>query len=89
MPYMIIRHAVEDFDAWKAKYVAHQPARQQAALHEMLLLRDVDDPNEITLVFKAGDLEAARSFAESADLRERMQQAGVVGEPQFWLMDEA
>jgi hypothetical protein len=57
--------------------LTNQLVRQRGAT-EIYLLRNVDDPNEIFLLSQVGDLEKAREFLASADLREKMQQSGVV-----------
>ncbi len=79
--YMIIRHTVSDFSAWKTGYEAHGPARAAAGLTEKLLLQDADNPNQVTIILEADDLNRAEEFSKSDDLREAMQRVGVVGKP--------
>ena len=81
MTHVLVRHNVADFAKWKPVYDAHLAARQKAGLREKNLLRSVDNPNEVVLLFEAEDLKSAQTFAESTDLREAMQKAGVVGKP--------
>jgi heme-degrading monooxygenase HmoA len=81
MNYLLIRHKVADFEKWKLVYDGHGPARQKAGLKEVQLLRSVDDPNEVVLLFEADDLDAAREFGRSADLHDAMQRSGVVDKP--------
>ena len=88
MTYLTIHHAVEDFARWKARYDAHSGARQAAGLHEEHLFRGADQPNEVTLLFRLDDVARAKAFAESADLRKRMSEAGVVGVPEIRFLEE-
>lgn len=44
-------------------------------------MRSTQAPNEVVLMFEAQDFDRARAFAESADLRETMQKAGVTDVP--------
>jgi len=81
MIHVLIRHKVADFAKWKPAYDAHAPTRQAAGLREERLLRGIDDPNEVVLLFAGDDLKKAQSFAASPDLREAMQKAGVIGKP--------
>jgi len=81
MTHILVRHKVADFAKWKPVYDAHLAARQKAGLREANLLRGIDNPNEVVLLFEAEDLKRAQSFTESSDLRETMQKAGVVGKP--------
>lgn len=67
---------------------ARTPARFQVSpgLKEEHLLRNTDDPNEVVLLFKAKDIQKAKEFASSADLREVMQSAGVVDKPDIYFL---
>lgn len=79
--YMIIRHTARDFSEWKTGYEAHKPSREAAGLTEKHLLQDANNPNVVTLIFEAEDLQRAEAFCQSDDLREAMQRVGVVGKP--------
>jgi len=83
MNYVLVHHRVQNFDQWKALYDAHLPARQQAGVKEVRLLRGADDPNDVTLLFEASDLPKAQAFVASEDLRDVMTKAGVVGTPEL------
>jgi hypothetical protein len=85
--YMLIRHKVRDFKKWKAGYDAHRPERVEAGLTEKYLLRSADDPNEVVALFEAQDLTRAKAFAASADLREKMQEVGVVDRPDIYFLN--
>ncbi len=83
MAHLLIHHAVKDFSTWKEAYDEHRSARDAAGLTELYLLQGADDPNDVVLLFAARDLDKARAFAASEDLRETMIRAGVVGEPRI------
>ena len=83
MTHLLVRHNVADFAKWKPVYDAHLAARQQAGLREKNLLRSVDNPNEVVLLFEAEDLKKAQAFTESSDLLEAMKKAGVVGKAEI------
>jgi hypothetical protein len=87
MPYLLVRHKVSDFSKWKSAYDKHSPARKEGGLREEHLLRNLDDPNEVILLFEVKDLEKAREFSASANLREAMQDAGVVDKPDLYFLD--
>ena len=86
MPYLLVRHKVSDFSKWKSAYDKHSPARKEGRLKEEHLLCNLDDPNEVILLFEE-DLEKAREFSASANLREAMQDAGVVDKPDLYFLD--
>jgi hypothetical protein len=77
MQYVLVRHKIADFSKWKPAYDAHFRG-PSAGLKEKHLLRNIDNPNEIILLFEAEDLQKAKEFAGSSDLRETMQNAGVI-----------
>lgn len=85
--YMLIRHKVRDFSEWKRGYDAHLPKRVGAGLTEKHLLRGAQEPNEVILLFEVKDLNRAKTFAESADLRETMQRVGVVDKPDIYFLN--
>lgn len=90
MIYLHVRHTVEDFAMWKEGFDNHAAARQASgATDEVYVMRDVDDPNDITVVLGWSDLEKARAFTQSASLKEAMQKAGVTGPPEVRFLEAA
>jgi len=87
--YIVVRHKVKNFEEWEKEYRAHLPKRIEAGLTEKHLLRGAKDPNEVIILFEAQDLNRAKTFSESADLREIMQRAGVVDKPDFYFLESA
>src|SRR5438093_13666506 len=84
MNYVLIRHKVADLAKWKPAYDAHGSARAIAGLKEERLLRNIDNPNEVVLLFSAQDLNNAIQFVVSDDLCQRMQQVGVTDRTDIW-----
>jgi heme-degrading monooxygenase HmoA len=87
MPSLLIRHHVADFPAWKAVFDEHEPSRRANGSQGAQLFRDADDPHEILLLLAWDDLERARLFADSDDLREAMTRAGVTDRPDIWFLE--
>jgi uncharacterized protein YeaO (DUF488 family) len=87
MPHLLIHHKVQNFDTWKKAYDDHRVKRDQAGLTELHLLRNRADRNDVVILFQAADLERTRAFARSEDLRQVMQQAGVIGTPELIELD--
>jgi hypothetical protein len=85
--YLLIRHKVRDFSEWKRGYDAHLPKRTEAGLTEKHLLRGASDANEVILLFQAEDLGRAKAFAESPDLRQTMQNVGVLDKPDIYFLN--
>jgi hypothetical protein len=63
---------------------AHQTGSAGHAVY-----RDVDDGNEVTVWHDFSNLEAAKAFAGSAELKAAMKGAGVMGAPTVWMTRHA
>ena len=81
--FVLVHHKVKDYSQWKHGYESHRPKRAEAGLAEKYILRDADDPNDVTVLFDADNLDKAKRFAESADLRQTMEKYGVAGKPEI------
>jgi hypothetical protein len=88
MNYGLIRRKVADFSKWKAAYDSYLAIRQKAGLKEKCVLHNIDDPNEVITLFELEDVQKAREFFNSADLRGAMQQAGTADKPDFYLLSD-
>jgi heme-degrading monooxygenase HmoA len=88
--YIHIRHRVEDYARWREGYDNHAAARQAGGgTEEAYVMRNVDDPNEITVILGWNDLDKAKAFTESASLKEAMQKAGVTTAPEVRFLETA
>ncbi len=86
--YMLVRHKVRDFAEWKPGYDNDLPTRNAAGLAEKYLLHSDKDPNEVVVLFEASDLGKAHAFADSEDLKNTMQHAGVIDKPDIYFLEE-
>jgi heme-degrading monooxygenase HmoA len=88
MPYVYVKHSVENFDHWKAGFDANKPARQAGGGNdEEYVMRNADNPNEVVVILGWDDLGKARQFTQSPDLKEAMQKAGVTGPPEIIFLE--
>ena len=88
MTTLLIRHKVEDFAKWKAVYDDVVSLRKESGNTGARLLRGADNPNEIILLNEFPDIGKARQFAQSEDLKQAMQKAGVSDHPDMYFLDE-
>ncbi len=86
--FMLVRHKVKDFSESKRGYDAHPPVRKEAGLAEKRLLHGAQDPNEVIVLYEARDLDRAKAFAESRDLKDTMKKAGVLDKPDIYFLRE-
>ena len=88
MPHILIRHKVEDYAKWKPAFDEHGATRQAKGSKGARLFRNADDPNEVLILFEWDNMERARQFIQSEDLRQTMQRAGVSDQPDLYYLDE-
>jgi hypothetical protein len=88
MPTMIIRHRVEDFSTWREAYLAHASTRSAAGVTRSRVFQTEGDPNQVVVEFEVKDLEVAKTFSKSKDLKEKMKKAGVIGQPDFYYLND-
>ena len=84
--YVMARSRVQDYAKWKVAYDAHKSSRTAAGVSERHLFQDIDDSSVVTLIFAVEDLKRAEAFFTSDDLREAMQNSGVVGKPDVYFL---
>jgi len=78
---VMITHEVSDYDTWKEKFDADKGRRDEAGLTLSGLGTDSENGNLVTIVFSTNDLETAREMTSSPNLKEVMEEAGVISEP--------
>ncbi len=88
MAYVIIKHNVEDFDKWKEGFDNAAEMRSQAGEKSVQIFRDSEDQNLIFGVVEFESKEQAQAFFGSEELKAKMGEAGVVGEPAIYFVDK-
>jgi hypothetical protein len=81
---MFVRHKVADYAAWRKGYDAFEPSRTKLGARGHAVYRDIDDSNDVTAWHDFDNVEAAKAFAGSSELKAAMKGAGVVGVPTIW-----
>ena len=88
MPYMLVRHKIQDYAKWKPVFDEHGSTRKTSGSKGGHLFRNADNPNELILLFEWDDLKKARQFVQSEDLRKAMERAGVSDKPDIFFLEE-
>jgi hypothetical protein len=83
---VVVQHEVADFDTWKVGFDAHESARRAAGILGHHINRAQANPNILSVYLAVSDVEAAKAFATSDDLKETMQEVGVISQPQLMWM---
>lgn len=88
MAHLLVRNTAEDHAKWKAAFETHGAMRKTAGSKGGRLFHSADDPNDIFVLMEWDDVDKARAFAGSDQLREAMKEAGVVGRPEVHFLEE-
>jgi len=83
---MAVNHDVEDYDGWKTVFDKYPPSEGRAKFHR--INRNVDNPNNITVVAGFETLDAALGFRDNPDLKDVMGRAGVTSAPRIEIFEE-
>ena len=83
---VLVRHQVADFDTWKRGFDDHEEVRRAASFVAHHINRAEDDPNLVTIFLAAEDVDKAKAFAASDELKAIMQEVGVTGAPEMTWM---
>lgn len=88
LTYVLVIHKVEDYNKWKQLYDDDGATRKAKGSKGAQLLRNNNDPNHLVVMTEWDNLESAKNFAESEDLSKTMQNAGVIGRPAVFYLEE-
>jgi heme-degrading monooxygenase HmoA len=87
MHYVLVKHKVKDYGKWKSIYDENITNREDSGSKGAHVLRGVEDPNEVVILFEWDNLDNARKFFESSNLRMRLQNAGVMDKPEVYFLE--
>jgi hypothetical protein len=87
MAQMIVHHKVRDYAAWRPGYDEHEPNRAAAGITNGRVFRRAEDPNDLVIILDVADVEKARAWSQSEDLRSAMERVGVLGAPTIYFVD--
>ncbi|MBA5778571.1 cyclase [Stappia sp. F7233] len=86
---MIVRHPVRDYELWREGYDAGRKMRDEMGVTADAVYRGAEDANDVTVTHDFDTLDAARTFAGSEFLKQKMQELGVSGPAMLWFVRRA
>ncbi len=72
---------MRDFEHWKPYFVGDRQRQGKAGFTRWHLMRNIDDPKDIIVVFECYDLERAREIYSDPAVAEIVKKADVIGRP--------
>jgi heme-degrading monooxygenase HmoA len=88
MTYVMVLHHVEDYDRWKPVFDGDSDTRKDRGSKGAFILRNNDDPNHLVVLTEWENIEIAKNFVESEELKNTMVKAGVIGRPAVFYLEE-
>ncbi len=80
---VLITHEVKNFAEWKVGFDAHNPVREANGIRVIDILVDAKNPNMVTGLLEASDLDKLNAMFSSPELREAMEKGGVISAPEI------
>jgi hypothetical protein len=88
MIYLCVWQTVGDYARWKEAFDNHLAARQAGgATADALILRNIDESQEIVVLLGWSDLVQARLFIKSVSWQMALQKMRVVGVPEVSFLE--
>jgi hypothetical protein len=89
MATLFVRHQVSDYEKWRKVYEGIASLRTQAGVTDAATYQADGSANDVIVTHDFGSIAEAKAFLESPQLREAMDEAGVVGAPTVWIANKA
>ncbi len=86
MLHLLTRRKVSDYDRWWAFHQSFIPERRQAGLEERNVFRNLNDPDEVFVLYAFHDLMKAEEYVARLAQPSLQEQAGIVGIPEAWFL---
>jgi hypothetical protein len=72
------RVRVADYERFRAVYDAGTPAREAGGMHNEQMFRNPNDANDILFMTTVDNIDQARAYGQSDEVRERQRAAGLL-----------
>ena len=89
MPYVLIRHRVANYAKWKRVVNSSKALRKRSGEKSFQVYRSSRNPSDLTVVCAWDTAARMQKFIKSAELRERMMEAGVISKPEIQFFGKA
>ena len=83
MPTLAVQLTIGDYAKWRPVFDKHKPLRDKAGFTNIRVYRDADNANELVVWGETSDVAKAREALGGQEIRNAMQEAGVVGPPKI------
>ncbi len=89
MAKLFVHHKVADYKKWREVFDSMTSLRTSFGMTGQEVLQATGDPNEIVVITEWHSADEARAYSASPDLKQGMQKAGVISQPEVLILEEA
>ncbi len=89
MAHILVRQNVEDYTKWKEAFDGDVGFREPNGSRGGYVFQNASDPNEVLVLLEWDTMDNLQQFAQSDELKERMQKAGATGPPDIYFLNLA
>lgn len=89
MATLYVHHKVNDYTNWRAVFDQVYDLRKEYGETGERVMRSANDPKELATLIEFGTAEQARAWATAPQLKEAMQRAGVITQPDLLILEDA
>ncbi len=89
MTSILIQVKVQDYSKWRAVYEENVSNRASNGMGAGKVYRSADDTNSIAIFIDVTDMEKARAYADSDELKQTQMKGGVIPPPTVTWLNEA
>ncbi len=87
MTTLSIHLKIAEYTHWRTVFDSMEPIRRKFGQTGYTIFRSASDPLELTVHMQWPSLEQARAYAASPDLKNAMQNAGAVSQPEVAFLE--
>lgn len=88
MVHVLVKHKVKDYNKWKSVFDKNSELRKAGGEKGVRLFHNIDKPNDTVIILEWDNIENARKFYESEELKKSMKEGGVVMKPYIYYLEE-
>ena len=88
MAKLYVHHKIKDYGAWRKIFDGQTAVRTQFGCTGHQVFQSPSDPTEITILTDWKNVDQARAYAMSNELKEAMKDAGVLSQPDVAFLAE-
>jgi heme-degrading monooxygenase HmoA len=88
MAQLFVYHKVEDYAKWRIVYDSADSTRRSFGMTGARVFHTTTSPNEVVIITDWSTADQARAYSQSPELRQAMQNAGVISQPEVLILEE-